>query len=112
MDADNVRALLAEAAKTLRVVQAEKEKLASALGAYQRKEQAEEIVALMESRGLGDGLVPYKQKVATVLASKKDLALVKEALQLQTTDMSFARVAEEADLGNHNPHAFVEYLLR
>jgi len=99
MDPTQVQYLLAEAANAVRALQAEKTKLAHALVQYQRRDLAEEIVSLMDARGLSDARVPHKQKVATVLASNKDLHVVKEALRLSPADMSFAKVSEESETG-------------
>ena len=109
MDAAQIQGLLDESAKVIRSLQADKIKLASAVADYQRHELAEEIVALMDARGVGDATVPHKQKVAQVLASKKDLHVVKEAVRLSNTDMSFAKVSDEPGPGNRS--SFVEYLL-
>jgi hypothetical protein len=98
MDTATLQRLLTDAANTIRSLHAEKEKLASALANYQRKELAEEIVDLMDARGMGNEEVPHKEKVAHVLSSGKDLTVTREALRMASTDMSFARVADEADL--------------
>lgn len=94
--------LLTESANALRTVQAEKEKLASQLEVYRRKEQAEEIVALMDEKGITDPGMSSKQKIASVLASGKDLQKVKEALRYTAADMSFARAADVADPAHSN----------
>lgn len=98
MDTATLQRLLSEAAATIRTLQSEKEKLASALADYRKKELAEDVVALMEARGLSTEGYSHKEKVAHVLASGKDLEVTREALRLAATDMSFARVSEEADL--------------
>lgn len=93
-DDTSVREVLAQVGPVLRALVAENTKLASAQAEYERQEQAEEIVSSMEQRGLSDQAVPYKQKVAALLSSKKDLAVVKEALALVTPDMSFASLSD------------------
>lgn len=98
MDTATLQRLLTDAANTIRTLQTEKEKLASALASYQRKELADEIVTLMDARGLSNEEASHKEKVAHVLSSGKDLNVVREALRMASTDMSFARVADEADL--------------
>ena len=109
MDSTTVQSLLNEAAATIRTLQADKTKLASALNEYKRRDSAEEVVSLMDARGLGDVQAPHKQKVASVLASNKDLDLIKQALRLTPTDMSFAKVSEEAETGT-TTSKLVEYL--
>ena len=94
LDDASVREVLSQVGPVLRALVAENTKLASALAEHQRREQAEEIVTSMESRGMSDRAVPYKQKVAALLSSKKDLAIVKEALTLVTPDMSFAYLSD------------------
>lgn len=97
MDSSTIQKLLAESAKALRTVQAEKEKLASQLARYQEMEKAEEIVTLMDAKGIEVPGQTLKQKVASVLASGRDLQMTKEALRYTTADMSFARAADDAD---------------
>lgn len=110
MDTVQLQNLLAESAKTLRAQQSEITKLASLVDSFKRKETAEEIVALMDQRGMSPVNVPHKQKVANVLSSKKDLGVVKEALLMSPTDMSFARVSEEAETGTNSSSKLEEYL--
>jgi hypothetical protein len=90
----SVREVLSQVGPVLRALVAENVKLASALAENERREEAENIVSSMEQRGLSDTAVPYKQKVAQLLSSKKDLAVVKEALALVTPDMSFASLSD------------------
>jgi len=94
LDENSARQVLSQVAPVLRALMQENVKLASALAATQKREQAEEIVSMMDARGFGDRSAPFKQKVAAVLASKKDLAVVKEALAIATPDMSFASLAD------------------
>ena len=89
--------VLSQVPKVLRALVEENTKLASALEEYQRVGQAEEIVSMMEARGFEDNNVPFKQKVAALLASKKDLGVVKEALSLSAPDLSFASVSDVSD---------------
>jgi hypothetical protein len=49
---------------------------------------------MMDARGFSDRTVPLKQKVAALLASKKDLNVVKEALALSPPDLSFASISD------------------
>lgn len=94
IDNASVREVLEQVGPTLRALLAENVKLASALAEHARRAQAEEIVTSMENRGMSDTAVPYKRKVAALLASKKDLGVVKEALALVTPDMSFASLSD------------------
>lgn len=89
--------VLAQVPEVLRALVEENTKLASALEEYKRVGQAEEIVSMMEARGFADESVPFKQKVAALLASKKDLGVVKEALALSAPDLSFASVSDMSD---------------
>ena len=97
--------------ETLRSLVAENQKLAAALEEYQKREQAEEIVATMDARGFSDRAVPFKDKVAQLLASKKDLGVVKEALALNSPDLSFASLADTPSAGGDATVALEEFLL-
>jgi hypothetical protein len=97
LDENSVRQVLSQVAPVLRALVEENVKLASALKEAQRAEQAEEIVTMMDARGLSDKSVPFKQKVAALLSSKKDLGVVKEALAIVTPDMSFASLSDVPD---------------
>lgn len=94
MNTGNTRALLKTAATTVRQLQAENTELATKLAQYERRDLAEEVVALMEARNLVDPSVPHKTKVAHVLASDKDLSATRRALLLTPANMSFAKTAE------------------
>ena len=95
IDPKSVREVLLKVPGVLRALKEENEKLASALKGYQRREEAEEIVSAMDARGFSDNSVPFKKKVASLLASKKDLGVVKEALALSSPDLSFASISDE-----------------
>lgn len=94
IDKNSAQEVLRQVPQTLRKLVEENQKLASALEEYRKQEEAEEIVALMDARGFSDQSVPFKQKVAAVLSSKKDLRVVKEALALSPPDLSFASVSD------------------
>ena len=97
--------------ETLRALVDENQKLAAALAEYRRRDQAEDIVATMEARGFSDRSVPFKDKVAQLLASEKDLGVVKEALALNSPDLSFASLADSPSAGGDATVAFEEFLL-
>jgi len=102
--------VLSQVPQVLRALVEENTKLASALEEYRRSGQAEEIVSMMEARGFSDGSVPFKQKVAALLASKKDLGVVKEALALSAPDLSFASVSDMPDDAD-SASAFENFIL-
>ena len=85
--------------KVLRALLAENTKLASALEGYRRREKAEDLVAVMDARGFTDRSTPFKDKVAALLSSEKDLDVVKEALALHSPDLSFATLSDQAGQG-------------
>lgn len=93
MDPIQTGELLKTAAHVVLSLKAENAELTEKLAKFQRQEQAEEVVELMETRGLIDPQTPHREKVASVLASGKDLQVVKEALSLTRANMSFAKVA-------------------
>lgn len=93
-DTPEVRAVLAEVPRTLRALAEEKEKLASEVERYKRRELAEEIVAEMDRKGLSDPGASFMDKVASVLSSNKDLLVLKEAVSMRAADLSFARVSD------------------
>lgn len=99
--------VLEQVPAVLRSLIAEKEKLAAELAQYKRKEEAEAIVSEMEERGLGDSSISFKKKVATLLSSKKDLGVVKEALGYATPDMSFAKTAAEEERSGEDFESFI-----
>ena len=101
--------VLKQAAKALRTLAEENVKLASQLGGYEKRAQAEEIVAEMDRKGLSDPTAPFNDKVSALIESDKDLNLVKEALSLAAGDFSFAAVSEvETD---SNDQAFEDFIL-
>jgi hypothetical protein len=85
--------LMKTAAATLRTLSAENVQLTEKLARYEQREQAEEVVALMDRRGMFDPQVPHQEKVASVLSSGKDLRVMREALAMTAANMSFAKVA-------------------
>ena len=91
---DSTVEVLQQVPTVLRALLEENVKLASALAEHERTAAAEEIVSVMDARGFSDRSVPFKQKVAALLASKKDLGVVKEALALSSPDLSFASLSE------------------
>ena len=95
--------------QTLRKLVEENTKLASALEEYRKRDEAEEVVSMMDARGFSDRTVPLKQKVAALLSSKKDLNVVKEALALSPPDLSFASVSDMP--GSDAVSAFENFLL-
>ena len=106
---DSSKEVLRQAAKALRNLAEENEKLASQVGEYEKRAQAEEIVSEMDRKGLSDPTVNFKDKVAALIESDKDLNLVKEALSLAAGDFSFAAVSDvETD---SDDHAFEDFIL-
>ena len=104
--------VLKEVPDVLRALVEENTKLASALADYEKRGKAEEIVTMMDARGFSDRTTPFKDKVAALLASKKDLDVVKEALALQSPDLSFASISEVPSDGNGDATmAFEKFLL-
>jgi hypothetical protein len=104
--------VLKEVPEVLRALVEENTKLASALAEFEKREKAEEIVSMMDARGFSDRAAPFKDKVAALLASKKDLEVVKEALALQSPDLSFASLSEVPSDGNGDAtQAFEKFLL-
>jgi hypothetical protein len=62
----------------------ENSELKQKLAAYQRREQAEEIIELMDSSGIGASDKSFQEKVASLLSSGEDLPVVLKAVQLQS----------------------------
>lgn len=103
-DTTQAQELCKTAAVAIRHLAAENHKLAHALAAYQRRDLAEEVVQLMEDRGMLDDSISHKQKVAQVLSSKRDLTTMREALKCTPADMSFASVStSETDRASTDP---------
>lgn len=93
--------------KALRSLQEENVKLAAALEEYQRRDDAEEIVAMMDAKGLSDKSVPFKKKVASLLSSEKDFGVVREAISMATPDMSFASLSDNPGSGDEDFEAYI-----
>jgi hypothetical protein len=106
---DSTVEVLKQVPAVLRALVDENTKLASALAEHERNAAAEEIVSVMDARGFSDRSVPFKQKVAALLASKKDLGVVKEALALSSPDLSFASLSEVPEDGAAS--AFENFIL-
>jgi len=107
---NSAQEVLKQVPQTLRTLVEENTKLAAALEEYRKREEAEEVVAMMDARGFSDRGVPLKTKVAALLASKKDLNVVKEALALSPPDLSFASISDMPE-GNDATSAFESFLL-
>ena len=97
MDPTAVRSLLKTAAVQLRSLQEENVTLHTELAKLHKHAAAAEIVSLMDSRGLSDKAVPFQKKVASLLASEKDLGSFRRAIELTSADMSLASVSELSD---------------
>ena len=110
METVQIKDLLSTSASVIRALQQDKEKLASRVAGYERQELADEIVTLMEERGQMSRETPYKQKLASVLASNKDLQIIKQALLLAPIDMSFASVSELPGQGNNSSEDLLAFL--
>jgi len=97
--------VLSKVPGTLRALVEERAKLASRLEMYEKRELAEEIVVEMDRKGLGDSDLSFRDKVASLLDSGKDLSLVKQAVEMAVPNMSFASLAdgppEGTDLVNY-----------
>ena len=102
--------VLKEVPAVLRALIEENTKLAAALNERGLQDEAEEIVSIMDARGFSDRATPFKQKVAALLASKKDLGVVKEALALASPDLSFASLSEISSDGDAT-NAFENFIL-
>ena len=106
---DSSKKVLKQAATALRTLAEENEKLASQIGEYEKRAQAEDIVSEMDRKGLSDPAADFKDKVAALIESDKDLNLVKEALSLAAGDFSFAAVSDvETD---SDDRAFEDFIL-
>ena len=110
INSDSTKEVLAQVPEVLRALVEENTKLASALAEYERRGEAEEIVTLMDARGFSDKSTPFKKKVAALLASKKDLNVVKEALALSAPDLSFASISD-VPTNSDATSAFENFLL-
>lgn len=85
-------------ANEIRTLREEKAALMEKVASYKL---AEEVVELMEERGLSDGL-PSRQKVAALMESGKDLKALHTALKMRPADMSFSKVAQERESGGRS----------
>lgn len=110
MNPTSTKEVLSQVPDVLRALVEENTKLASALADFAQREKAEEIVSMMDARGFSDKAVPFKKKVAALLASKKDLEVVKEALALSAPDLSFASISDVPE-NTDATSAFENFLL-
>jgi len=105
----SAKEILAEVPKTLRALVAENTKLASELDEFKKHALAEEIIVAMDEKGLSDPDAPFTEKVASLLASGKDLELVRQAIDLATPHLSLASISSENE--TVTGEEFVDYLL-
>jgi len=111
VDKNSTREVLSQVPAVLRALMAENVKLAAALEDHTRQDEAEDLVSIMDAKGVTDRSVPFKKKVAALLASKKDLNVVREALSLTTPDMSFASLSDDGPSGGDSTNAFENFIL-
>lgn len=90
------RELLQRAAASIEELTQENRDLKEKLAAYERKAAAEEIVGMMERKGISEPNKSFQEKVATVLASGKDLGVLKEAVAMYSSSGDFVRVSEDS----------------
>jgi hypothetical protein len=95
MDNEKFRAVIEEASVTLRALASERTKLASKVREYERRDEAKAIVSELEKRGYSDPGVSIEDRIDALLNSGKDLAVVKEAMSLATSNLPFASVAQD-----------------
>jgi hypothetical protein len=111
MDA-KTKELVKTAAVTLRAQQAEIGRLRAELDQVRQRDLAVEVATLMDARGITDSSVPLQTKVSHLLASKKDLRLVKEAVASMPADMTFARATErDSGAGSESSNQIREWLI-
>ena len=76
------REVLANVPKVLRALRAENEKLASKVQEFEKRAQAEDLASEMERRGLGSPASSHRDRVDQIMNSKRDLSVIKEAMDL------------------------------
>ena len=70
---------------------------------------ASEIVDMMDRKGLSEEGIDHQTKIATLLGSGKDLAVMKQALQMSAPNMSYSSLGTTDDLSKGD--AFVAAIM-
>ncbi len=104
--------VLTKTASALRQIESEREKLASELSTYKRRESACEIVTNLEKKGLSDPAIPFMNRVETLLNSGKDLDVVKEAADMTSASVGLGELADGVGSSDHetSEQALINYL--
>jgi hypothetical protein len=76
------------------------EKLSAEVGKYQRRREAEDVVSMLDEKGLSDQGTSWATRVQEILDSGKDLSVVKQAADLATSNFGFAKVADDSNDGS------------
>ena len=110
--ADNnaISEVLNQVPATLRALVNERDKLAAELSEYQRADKAAEVVEVMDRKGLSDPTITFRQKVASVLESGKNLDMMKEAMEMSSTGLSQFSVSGDSDSAG-SATAFEDFIL-
>ncbi len=105
--------VLEKTASLVRTLSSERDKLASELATYKKREQAGNIVSRMERKGLSDPTIPFQDRVASLLASDKDLDVVKEAAEMASSSVGLGELADGvgSDDELNSEQALLDYLL-
>lgn len=109
LSAAKIKEIVEQIPTILRVLSEEKEKLASEVAQLKREQLAGEIVRLMDEQNLTDKHLDFKQKVATVLESDKDLNVLHSALTMKTFNMSIGSISPTNE-SNGNLSSLESYL--
>lgn len=87
--------VLAEVPQVLRALMEKNAAQAAQLVEYEKRKEAEDIVAIMDNKGLSDPDSTWGDKVNALLESEKSLEVVKQAAEMATSDFGFAKVSTD-----------------
>ena len=105
--------VLEKPAALVRTLHSERDKLASELAEYRRKDLAGEIVFNMERKGLSDPTIPFRKRLDSLLASGESLDVVKKASELASSNSDLGSLADGhgSDDDVSSSDALMEFLL-
>lgn len=95
--------------QVLRAQQAKIDELTAKVAEYEMRKEAEEVVAMMDRKGLSDPDASWADKVQAVLGSETPLPVIKQAAELSNANFGFSRVSETDD-AHGNTDAFENFI--
>ena len=86
--------VLEKTASLVRTLSQERDSLVVKVAALEQRESASEIVSNLERKGLSDPSIPFRDRVDSLLASGKDLDVIKEASEMAAVATGLGQLAD------------------